>query len=161
MTAVCFIGIDPGTSGAIAVVNETGQPVDWMGTDATPADLWRWLQETTCDHHVQLAVIERVHSSPQMGVRSAFTFGSSAGFLQGIVTAAGLRHEYITPHQWQKSLRCLSGGDKNLLKRKAQELFPSQRMTQKNADAFLLAEFARRAEAQRTVSGSLPGDSSL
>jgi hypothetical protein len=38
----------------------------------------------------------------------------------------------------------LSKGDKNVTKRKAQELFPSLKITHATADALLIAEYLRR-----------------
>jgi len=40
---------------------------------------------------------------------------------------------------------CLTKGDKNVSKRRAQELFPALKVTHAIADALLIAEFARRA----------------
>ncbi len=39
----------------------------------------------------------------------------------------------------------LTKGDKNVSKRRAQELFPALKVTHAIADALLIAEFARRA----------------
>ena len=79
-----------------------------------------------------------------MGVVSAFTFGRGLGQLEGIITALGLPLERIAPQVWQKALGCLSKGDKNVTKRKAQELFPSLKITHATADALLIAEYGRR-----------------
>jgi hypothetical protein len=42
----------------------------------------------------------------------------------------------------------MTKGDKNVSKRKAQELFPQLKITHATADALLLAEFGRRAQNQ-------------
>jgi len=39
---------------------------------------------------------------------------------------------------------CMTKGDKNVSKRKAQELFPSMKVTHASADALLIAEYGRR-----------------
>lgn len=39
---------------------------------------------------------------------------------------------------------CLTNGDKNITKQRAQQLFPSAKVTHKIADALLLAEYCRR-----------------
>ena len=51
--------------------------------------------------------------------------------------------------RWQKYLGCLTKGDKNVSKAKAQELFPDLKITHAIADSLLIAEYGRRV---RTVS---------
>jgi Holliday junction resolvasome RuvABC endonuclease subunit len=89
------------------------------------------------------AYIESVHSSPQMGVTSAFTFGRGFGWLEMALTAANVPFERITPQKWQKAMGCLTKGDKNVSKRKAQELFPDIKVTHAIADSLLIAEYGR------------------
>jgi len=51
----------------------------------------------------------------------------------------------VTPQTWQKALRCLSRGDKNVTKSRAQGLFPNVfKITHANADALLLAHYTRQ-----------------
>ena len=90
------------------------------------------------------AYIEQVHSSPQMGVKSAFTFGNGFGHLEMALTACGIAFERIRPQAWQKALGCMTKGDKNVSKRRAQELFPTLKITHSTADALLIAEYGRR-----------------
>jgi hypothetical protein len=40
-------------------------------------------------------------------------------------------------------MKCRTGGDKNISKARAQELFPRVKVTHKNADALLLAKLAQ------------------
>jgi hypothetical protein len=91
-----------------------------------------------------VAVIEFVHSSPQMGVKSAFTFGRSYGFLRGCLSSLGFPYVEVRPQAWQKAMGCLSGGDKNKTKALAQQLYPGEKVTHGVADALLLATFCRR-----------------
>jgi hypothetical protein len=79
-----------------------------------------------------------------MGVVSAFTFGRGYGALRMALTMFDLHFEEVTPRQWQKAMACLTGGDKNVSKRRAQELFPALTITHAIADALLIAEFSRR-----------------
>jgi hypothetical protein len=87
------------------------------------------------------AYIEQVASSPQMGVVSAFSFGRGYGNLEMALTAAGIPFERVRPQEWQKHMKCMSGGDKNVTKRRAQELFPSLKITHATADALLIAQY--------------------
>lgn len=92
------------------------------------------------------ASIERVHAMPKQGVSSTFKFGSSYGALKMALAACQIPFDNPSPQSWQNSLSCRSGGDKNVTKRKAQELFPFVpfKITHANADALLLAEYTRR-----------------
>jgi len=137
-----IIGIDPGKSGSI-VVNRAGDCYTASLGKMTEQDVATWL----ADHYaagVDFAYIERVSSSPQMGVKSAFTFGQSYGFLRGCLIAMNIPFEEVSPAKWQRALGCLSKGDKNVTKAKAQQLFPGIKVTHAIADALLIAEYGRR-----------------
>ena len=139
-----YLGCDPGISGCLATLNADGLP-EFCRLDETPADVHAWLWSTFAEIEPRpIAVLERVASSPQMGVRSAFTFGQSYGALEAFLVSVGCRIERVSPAVWQKALGCRSKGDKNVTKRRAQELFPGVKVTHRNADALLLAEYGRR-----------------
>jgi Holliday junction resolvasome RuvABC endonuclease subunit len=145
------IGIDPGKNGAVAWITD-GKPCVEKMPD-TLQDLWGLIGDIcglTSNHGYSpcCAYIEQVHSSPQMGVKSAFTFGNGFGHLEMALTAAGIPFERIRPQVWQKSLGCLTGGDKNVSKRRAQELFPTMKVAHATADALLIAEYGRRITNQ-------------
>jgi hypothetical protein len=137
-----FIGIDPGINGGIAFIPSTGDP--WAHKmPETDKDLMELLRDSI-NIATPKALIELVHSSPQMGVKSAFTFGQGYGRLQMALTALGIPYERIRPAMWQKAMGCLTKGDKNVSKSRAQELFPSIKVTHAIADALLIAEHNRR-----------------
>ena len=137
-----YLGIDPGLSGGIAFVPETGTP--WAHKmPETDRDLIDLLSDNI-SLHTATAMLEFVHSSPQMGVKSAFTFGEGYGRLQAVLTALRVPYERIRPAAWQKAMGCLTKGDKNVSKRRAQELFPTLKITHATADALLIAEYNRR-----------------
>jgi hypothetical protein len=142
------IGIDPGKSGGIAWIDETGRACVEKMPD-TLADLWQLIYYDTgynfCNaRHQCKAYLEQVHSSPQMGVVSAFTFGNGYGHLEMALTAAGIPFERVRPQAWQKAMGCMSKGDKNITKRKAQELYPQIKVTHATADALLIATYGTR-----------------
>jgi len=134
-----FFGIDPGKSGAI--VARYDDALHSITLDATE---WEIAQFLSNHDHKAFAVIEKVSSSPQMGVVSAFSFGRSYGMLLGMLSAFEIPFEEVRPQVWQKHMGCMSGGDKNVTKRKAQQLWPKLKLTHKTADAYLLAEYARQ-----------------
>lgn len=152
------LGIDPGASGCIAAIEDGTQPIErrWIEcpkycllTD-TETDISNWLSFFSpmgdCPVH---AFIERVHSMPKQGVASSFKFGQSYGFLRGLLIGHGIPFEEVTPQKWQKEMGCLTKGDKNVSKAKAQQLFPREKIVHANADALLIAEYGRRVLNQR------------
>jgi crossover junction endodeoxyribonuclease RuvC len=142
-----YLGVDVGTSGAMAVVDPLGAVVSVQRLEATQHDVWTWLAA----QRVRFAVIEKVNAMPKQGVSSTFKFGTSFGFCQGMLVAAGIRFEFATPQKWQKALDCRSGGDKNVTKARAQALFPGVKVIHANADALLISEFARRTDLRLWV----------
>jgi crossover junction endodeoxyribonuclease RuvC len=140
-----FLGIDPGKSGGIGMVKKWPDDsilIEHFKLDATEKDITDWLRERT--RLSTCAVIEKVSSSPQMGVTSAFSFGRSFGFLLGALAALEIPYALVTPQKWQKAMGCMSKGDKNVTKAAAQRLYPNEKITHATADALLLATYCRR-----------------
>lgn len=137
-----FIGVDPGASGAIAVLDEDGKFIDVFKAGDAEMDVVRNMARH--EHYKMRAMIERVHSMPKQGVASSFKFGQSYGFLRGILTANLIPFEEVQPAKWQRAMGCRTKGDKNVTKQKAGQLFPSVKVAHWNADALLIAEYCRR-----------------
>jgi len=135
------IGIDPGKSGGIAWIQDGKACVEKMPD--TLQDMWELLRDIAAEGRCE-AYLEQIHSSPQMGVVSSFTFGNGFGHLEMALTAAGIPFERVRPQVWQKALNCLTGGSKNITKARAQELFPNIKCTHAVSDSLLIAEYGRR-----------------
>lgn len=141
-----FLGIDPGQSGGIARLNEVStSPVVAWSMPSTERDIWDLLRDATClSPQDSFCYIEKVHSMPKQGVVSSFKFGKNYGTLRMALVALSIPFDEVPPQTWMKYLGCMSGGDKNRTKAKAQQLFPELKVTHAIADALLIAEFARR-----------------
>lgn len=155
---MAIIGIDPGASGGLAFLADIGDVLGWQKMPDTTTDLVEALRGWNTVYAGSVVYAESVHSSPQMGVSSAFKFGRNVGVIEGVLTALGLRIEYVSPQRWQKEMGCLTkgrtlaGGDrekKNANKAAAQRLFPGVKVTHAIADALLIAEYGRRVELSR------------
>ena len=146
-----IVGIDPGKAGGIAIVNTMEAIAHPM--PETVGDLVDLLRECAADG-CRFAYVERVASSPQMGVVSAFTFGRGLGNIEAACQALGIGLEWVAPGVWQRAMGCLTKGDKNVSKRRAQELFPALKVTHKTADALLIAQYGFRIYADAVA---LPG----
>ena len=138
-----FCGVDPGASGSIALIDADSQICGVMKNTETPADLSAFVLSFQGTHRVW-ALIEQVSAMPKQGVASTFKFGMSYGMLQGFLIAHGVVWQSVTPQTWQREMRCLSKGNKNVTKAAAQQLWPDEKITHATADALLLAELCRR-----------------
>lgn len=136
-----FMGVDPGQSGAIAWIDETGRNYEaWKLRDRTIREIC----DAMATDLVDFAYVERVSAMPKQGVSSTFKFGENYGILQACLVADNIPFERVTPAKWQAALNCRSGGNKNITKQRAAELFPDVKVTHAIADALLIAEYCRR-----------------
>ena len=142
-----ILGIDPGKSGGLAVIWPCGAEVHKMPD--TERDLWDCIRELVPNGG--RAYIEKVHAMPGQGVTSMFSFGQNYGMLRAFLVAHGIPFETVTPAKWQREFALPSlkaagspSAKKNAHKARAQELFPSLRITHAVADALLIAEWGRR-----------------
>lgn len=149
-----YIGVDPGASGGLACITPTAALA--IPTPKTERDVWDWLSargRESVDDPV-FAVIEKVggfiKGNPAPG-SAMFNFGASYGGLRMALIAAGIPFEEVPPQRWQKALAIppkkrdeTKTQFKNRLKARAQQLFPSEKVTLATADALLIAEYCRR-----------------
>lgn len=162
-----IIGIDPGCSGALALLFPDGELLDVLlmptikvgtKTRVNGAAISAWIADIKdrldrgCGPDKIHAYLEQVNAMPSgppggkrnMGTASAFTFGHAAGLVEGVVTGAGIPLTLITPQAWKKSAG-LIGQDKDAARSRAVQLYPSCRLLdlkgkgQAIADAILIA----------------------
>jgi hypothetical protein len=151
---ITIVAIDPGASGSMAVLRNGEAVTHKKFGDLTERDIWLALAEQSEPCRV---IIEQVgpnriaaHGERKQGASSMFAFGKSYGFLRGIVIASGFPFCEVRPQQWQPDMGIRSIPEekptdkKNRHKAKAQQLFPAVKVTHANADALLLAGYARR-----------------
>ena len=144
------IGIDPGKSGGIAWIAD-GKPCVEKMPD-TLQDLWELIDGIKAEASKPLGIgetkakayLEQVSAMPGQGVTSCFTFGNGYGHLEMALTAAGIPFERVRPQKWQQVMGCMTKGDKNVSKRRAQELYPQLKVTHAKADALLIATYGSR-----------------
>jgi len=156
-----YIGIDPGLSGALAILLENeayvfDTPVIDVGSDdkvkrkydvPAMAALFRQYVDSTDG---VLVVLESVHSMPKQGVASSFTFGEGLGIWKGIIGTLGLPLEMPSPQRWKKEMLADQGKDKSAARYKAIQLFPqlaaklSRVKDDGRAEALLMADYGRR-----------------
>lgn len=149
-----YLGIDPGLKGGIAWSHRGEMEARRMPeTEADTSQLFRDLFHIANEYDKSLepftALIERVHAMPKQGVTSCFTFGRGYGFLRGCLISLGIPFDEVTPQRWQREMSCLTGGKKAISRAKAQQLFPSLKITDATADAILICEYNRRLNERK------------
>lgn len=163
-----IIGIDPGCSGALVILQDDGGIVDTLlmptikvGTksrvNGAAISAWvnNWILALSPEEGGRPeihAYLEQVNAMPSggpgskrtMGTASAFTFGHAAGLVEGVVTGAGIPLTLVTPQAWKKKAG-LIGQDKDAARSRAIQLYPGCRLLdlkgkgQAIADAILIA----------------------
>lgn len=143
-----IMGVDPGVRGGVAVLGSRGEILLVEGFDPSMEE--KELM-AILNHAVDRLLFnggwecyfEKVGYMPGDGGKGAFTFGDITGFIRGFIKARGVVVHRVHPQIWQAKMDCLTGGDKNVSKRKAMELFPNQKITHKIADALLIAVYGQ------------------
>jgi crossover junction endodeoxyribonuclease RuvC len=146
------IGIDPGLSGAIAVLEESGflhevadMPImelrkgrNQVNAAALSKILKRWAASDA------MAYLEQVSAMPGQGVSSMFSFGCSYGIVQGVLAALTIPMVLVSPQSWKKRAG-LQGKDKDMARTLAIRLYPAAELSRKKdigrADAILIARY--------------------
>jgi hypothetical protein len=139
-----FIGIDPGQSGAMAVINEQGDCCDlfdWPGDEVSLIN--RFIPEAYSNVR---AALESVHAMPRQGVSSTFKFGTNFGIWKGVLASYKIPFELVTPQAWQKGvIKRADGKQASLIA--ARRRWPTVELHLKKhhgrADALWIAEWLR------------------
>jgi len=127
-----ILGVDPGLSGAMAMLNAGAVDVfDIPTTTRTvnkkekrqidPYQLAAWLEIQR--PLIQFAVIEQVGTMPGQGVTSAFNFGFTTGCIHGIIAACGIEIRTVPPQVWKRKYGLL-GQNKDASRGEASRRFP-------------------------------------
>ena len=109
-----ILGIDPGLSGAIAVLenkkvlNIYDMPVMAEGKknkkQLNSAQLVNIIRENINDNEEKAVVVEQVNAMPGQGVTSMFNFGQTFGAIKGVCAALSLPIFFVRPSKWKKYL---------------------------------------------------------
>jgi len=159
---IMIIGIDPGITGAMYFQwkNRFGDteketydmPVmaktSGKGNQINPYQLIEIFEACHYRENKYTAYLERVNAMPNQGVSSVFSFGKSAGIIEGVLAALQIPVVMVTPNKWKKKAG-LTGKDKDAARTLAIQLYPelSDQLARKKdigrADAILIAHFGQ------------------
>ena len=108
-----ILGIDPGSSGGISVVESRKNflpkiltalrmpTVNIYGKKIVDVDK---VSELLKNFNLDVTIIEKVHAMPRQGVTSSFQFGRSFGAIEALSYLYTKRVDYVAPAVWKKTL---------------------------------------------------------
>lgn len=142
-----WLGVDPGKSGAAALLFKGGYRVrDWPGDVCLAAQIIKdWRKE----FKIVLAGLESVHAMPGQGVTSTFNFGCNLGQWMGVLATLSVPYLMPRSREWKRGLVKKSDGHdpKAASLVVARRLFPEAELSRKKdhgrAEALLLAWWAK------------------
>jgi crossover junction endodeoxyribonuclease RuvC len=150
------VGIDPGLSGAIAilennkVLNIFDMPVMAEGKknkrQLNSAQLVSIIKDGTKPESEIAVVVEQVNAMPGQGVTSMFNFGQTFGAIKGVCAALELPIFFVRPSKWKKHFELINSS-KDSSRTKVIEMYPSlssqlaKKKDVNKSDAILIARF--------------------
>ena len=151
-----IIGIDPGLSGGIAVLDNNkvlelfDMPVMADGKknkkQLNSAVLAKLIKESTLNTSESAVIVEQVNAMPGQGVTSMFNFGQTFGAIKGICATLELPIFFVRPSKWKKHFELINSS-KDASRTKAIEMYPhlAEKLSKKKdvnkSDAILIARF--------------------
>ena len=157
-----IIGIDPGLSGGIAILDDLkiynlfDMPTMSEGkknkNQLNSAQLVNIIKKHIISANT-FVIVEQVSAMPGQGVTSMFNFGQTFGSIKGICAALNLPIFYVRPAKWKKHFELINSS-KDASRTKVIEMYPSisSRLSKKKdvnkADAILIARYFRDCRAQ-------------
>jgi len=144
-----YIGIDPGASGGMTVIDEENNARAFKCPDKVidMSMLFDVAVGNTPADHVKF-LMERVWARPTNAVRAAFSYGVNYGQWLGIVATHEVEMNTAIPVEWIKWVGCPKALKRDVrkrwLKEKAGELYPNvNKLTLATSDAILITHFAK------------------
>jgi crossover junction endodeoxyribonuclease RuvC len=149
-----ILGIDPGLSGAMVFLNTADNTIavedmptvevkrnNKLKREVSP----QLVAAMIIKRHVDAAFLEKVNAMAGQGVSSVFSFGRSAGIMEGVLAAFDIPTTLVTPQAWQKSMNVRDGKDGS--RERAMQLFPAsaelfqRKKDDGRSDAALIAKY--------------------
>lgn len=150
----CYIGIDPGQKGGIALVDSAGLALEYEAMPPTTCGVIYLL-----DQYSRMArnldatpamVIELAQPMPKQGGVSAFTYGRHFGMFEPGAVFLSMPYHEVRPAIWKKAMGLNSEKVNSILL--CERLFPTVNLIRPRctkahdgiAEALLIAEWGRR-----------------
>jgi len=147
-----YIGIDPGSvSGALGAISHDGIYIDSFNIEHQDKHIRALVFKSRILSIVDVKegaeiCMEQVHSMPNQGVSSTFSFGRAVGVISAVCQLTNYPFHLVTPQLWKKHFGLKA--DKNESLDLARKLFPAAKLKLKKdinrAEALLIAEYWRQ-----------------
>ena len=147
-----IMGIDPGFSGALAVLDDNlkiefvmDMPVIMVGKkreldEAKLADIF-----SRCRHKPMTVGLEKSQTMPNQGLVSSGRYMASYGFLRGLCVGNVIPYYLIRPQSWKKAMMPDMDREKGSSIQKVTQIYPELSLTRVKdhgiADAILIARY--------------------
>ena len=152
-----YCGIDPGKTGGFAIIDDSGITAEVFPLCNNEIDIKK-ISEFFSPLEDPICCLEKVHSSPQQGVCSAFSFGRSYGEIIGMLKTLSIPYVLVTPQAWKKKV--LAGmnwkGNKKIAAEFCMRKYPKLDLRESErcrvphmglVDALCIAEYCKATEA--------------
>ena len=158
-----YLGIDPGSvSGAVGALYDNGDYLDSFMIEhqdkhILPMVFKNMILRLVDPKEGAEICMEQVHSMPNQGVSSTFTFGRAVGVISAVCELTRYPVHLVTPQRWKKHFHLTA--DKGESLDMARYLWPESKLKRKKdinkAEALLIAEYLRHTlhgiETKKTI----------
>lgn len=149
-----YVGVDPGARGGLAAIDENNKIL--FAVPMSRENLVNYIKNLHYDiierNDAVIACVEKVGAMPGQGVTSMFSFGKSAGFIEGVLESFEIPYQLVPPRTWKKSFSLLHKDKKASIETCKQlfpgvNLLPTERCRKESdgiSEAILMSLFAKR-----------------
>ena len=160
-----IMGIDPGFSGALAVLDSDLKIEFVMDMPIIKVGKKRELDEARLSVIFKMwrsksinGALEKSQTMPNQGIVSSGRYMASYGFLRGLCVGNGIPYHLIQPQTWKKAMMPDMGKEKGASIQKVSQLYPELSLTRVKdhgiADAILIARYLKLSISNGTKSSS-------
>jgi len=142
-----YIGIDPGKSGGICVIEDEFAKAYPCPYDVRDMALLFAMAISVSETKTVVAYIEKVWARPTDAKGSIWKFAENYGMWKGIAGAYEIDLHEVSPQKWMKYIevpKMEKSARKRYLRDKARSMYPDlKKVTLKTADAILIATYGK------------------
>lgn len=116
----CWLAVDPGNTGAIAMIPNDNKVISYgisriQSADVVDFTTWDDMEEViewwSKDHYIQMCGLEKVWSRPGQNSKANDSLMINYGCWQGVLLSLHVPFELIAPATWQKIIKDEEGKD--------------------------------------------------
>jgi Holliday junction resolvasome RuvABC endonuclease subunit len=149
-------GIDPGFSGALAVVSAEGKVLALEDMPVIKVGSRRELNEPAIkdflkQHQIAAVALEKSQTMPGQGVASSGRYMMSYGVLRGLCVGLGIPYQLVHPRTWKSAMMPDMPKEKEASIQRVGQLYPDLVLNRKKdhgkADALLICLYGQKSTA--------------